>query len=79
MATLETSLEANYDRRMDRLKKRLIEARATALPTNIESYILPNCNVPESMRQLRGLTLSDARGSVPMIYCFKWFVWNHLC
>ena len=38
MATLETSLEANYDgqvdRRTDRRTKRLIGARATALPKN---------------------------------------------
>ena len=34
MATLETSLEANYDRWTDRQTKRLIGARATALPKN---------------------------------------------
>ena len=37
MATLETSLEANYDRRTPHgLKKQLIGARATALPKNEE-------------------------------------------
>ena len=34
MATLETSLEANYERQADGQKKRLIGARATALPKN---------------------------------------------
>ena len=38
MATLETSLEANYDGQTDRRKNRLIGARATALPKkHIES------------------------------------------
>ena len=35
MATLETSLEANYDRRTHGRTKRLIGARATALPKNV--------------------------------------------
>ena len=48
IATLETSLEANYDRRADtRQTKRLIGARATALPKNkdglVSSHILSSC------------------------------------
>ena len=48
MATLETSVEANYDNDRgtpDRQKKRLIGAQATALPTKgVQSINQINCD-----------------------------------
>ena len=38
MATHKISLEANYDRRTDRRKKRLLGAQATALPKKTSTY-----------------------------------------
>ena len=39
MATLETSPEANCDRRTDRMTEQLIGARATTLPKNNELFL----------------------------------------